>query len=582
MEISEFLTAERDICDNTVHYFNIKYESSSSSSLLNIKRIVSINKIIITYEYIINKDKLLEILENDYEKKEVKKSLFLNLSFNVAFDFLNALSLEQFKSYFKNYLVSITYKRNNIEKLNEDIKIDEIEKNNSNIYIEQFYLDRFKIKFNSFIYKNDILIGYGLFDRKYENHYIIIMNKEDISKSLIYKNGFLINTTESINIIQEINDLLENYIQNFFKISTAFEIGGNNFYTNIKLFIINALKKNNIEFKIIRDINIINTEKDNEKDIIYAIRLKKHISILIKLNQIFISLDTSHIHVKLLQDENILNSKTFLYFKRPIQISGACSYYSIKFLELIKDLGKNDIIEKFNSGDLLMKAVISIQNFFPNLDNRKFISNNPNEISLKNKNITVAVGDKIYYLDDNIYLNKFIKIKSLYKCNNLDIPQIIKEIIETQEQIILVNHIIKQGDILNNNLEIYPKFIEEIKSSQINYKIYFMEQFNKFLDKNLRIYEEEIVNAENIAKFAKNILEDNNKLYHIEINQSLKSDIFLLTIYKDMEKEKEIKNFYEEYKDITKFLICLPGSFKDLGGNNDIKIQFEEGSEFLL
>ena len=331
------------------------------------------------------------------------------------------------------------------------------------------------------------------------------MNKEDISKSLIYKNGFLINTTESINIIQEINDLLENYIQNFFKISTAFEIGGNNFYTNIKLFIINALKKNNIEFKIIRDINIINTEKDNEKDIIYAIRLKKHISILIKLNQIFISLDTSHIHVKLLQDENILNSKTFLYFKRPIQISGACSYYSIKFLELIKDLGKNDIIEKFNSGDLLMKAVISIQNFFPNLDNRKFISNNPNEISLKNKNITVAVGDKIYYLDDNIYLNKFIKIKSLYKCNNLDIPQIIKEIIETQEQIILVNHIIKQGDILNNNLEIYPKFIEEIKSSQINYKIYFMEQFNKFLDKNLRIYEEEIVNAENIAKFAKNI-----------------------------------------------------------------------------
>ena len=108
MEISEFLTAERDICDNTVHYFNIKYESSSSSSsLLNIKRIVSINKIIITYEYIINKDKLLEILENDYEKKEVKKSLFLNLSFNVAFDFLNALSLEQFKSYFKNYLLSL-------------------------------------------------------------------------------------------------------------------------------------------------------------------------------------------------------------------------------------------------------------------------------------------------------------------------------------------------------------------------------------------------------------------------------------------------------------------------------------------
>ena len=48
MEISDLLKAERNINDNTVHYFNLLYESSSSL-LVNIKRTVSISKIIITY-----------------------------------------------------------------------------------------------------------------------------------------------------------------------------------------------------------------------------------------------------------------------------------------------------------------------------------------------------------------------------------------------------------------------------------------------------------------------------------------------------------------------------------------------------
>ena len=143
MEVLDLLKAERDINDNTVHYFNILYESSSSL-LVNIKRTVSISKIIITYEYIISKDELYKIIKNDYEKNEVKEILFLNLSFNVALDFLKALSLEQFKNYFKNYLVSITYESNDIEKLNEDIIKDEVEKNISIIYKEKFYSNKFK------------------------------------------------------------------------------------------------------------------------------------------------------------------------------------------------------------------------------------------------------------------------------------------------------------------------------------------------------------------------------------------------------------------------------------------------------
>ena len=256
------------------------------------------------------------------------------------------------------------------------------------------------------------------------------MNEQDISKSLIYKNGLLINKTESTKIIQEIDNLLENNIQNFFKLSTANNIGGNNFYINIKLFFINALKTNDIEIKTIKEINTIDTEKNNEKDIIYFIRLKKHMSILIKVDQIFISLDTSHIHVKILQDINILNPKNFFIFSCPIQNSGACIYYSIKFLEILKDMSAKDCIEKFNSGHLLMKAVISIQNFFPNLDNPKKKKKNRDEISCKNKNITISIDNIIYYLDDNIPINKFIKIKSLYKCLNLNITQNIKEIME--------------------------------------------------------------------------------------------------------------------------------------------------------
>jgi len=157
MEVLDLLKAERNINDNTVHYFNILYESSSSL-LVNIKRTVSISKIIITYEYIISKDELYKIIKNDYEKNEVKESLLLNLSFNIDLDFLNALSLEQFKNYFQNYLVSITYESNDIKKLNEDIIKVEVEKNISNIYKEKFYSDKFKIKFNSYICKNDIFI----------------------------------------------------------------------------------------------------------------------------------------------------------------------------------------------------------------------------------------------------------------------------------------------------------------------------------------------------------------------------------------------------------------------------------------
>jgi len=147
-----------------------------------------------------------------------------------------------------------------------------------------------------------------------------------------------------------------------------------------------------------------------------------------------------------------------------------------------------EIIENFNNGDLLMKVVNLMQNFFITLNNSKLISDNSGDISTKNKNITLIKNNTTYYLDDNIFINKFIKIKSLYKCFDLDFPENINEIIENQAKLLLVIQSINLKNTLNKNLEIYDDFIEQIKSTQKeNYKNYFIKHLNYFLDNNLRI-----------------------------------------------------------------------------------------------
>ncbi len=71
--------------------------------------------------------------------------------------------------------------------------------------------------------------------------------------------------------------------------------------------------------------------------------------------------------------------------------------------------------------------------FFININNSKFISEKPNDIFSKSKNITITKNNITYYLDDNVYLNKFV-IKSLYKCLDLELPNNILEEIKNNQK----------------------------------------------------------------------------------------------------------------------------------------------------
>ena len=187
---------------------------------------------------------------------------------------------------FKNYLIDITYMENkNVNNNNEHsnkgengknkILIDETNRNEVNIYKEILYSDRYKIKYNSYIFKNGNFIGYGLFDKYYKNHYTIMIDDDNIFNSSIHKNGVLDNKYNSEELLKEVDDLIETNFPNFFRLlSTLDEIGGDVFYSDIKLIIANTFKKNNIEFKIIQWISDINTDINNKSDIIYIIRLK--------------------------------------------------------------------------------------------------------------------------------------------------------------------------------------------------------------------------------------------------------------------------------------------------------------------
>lgn len=577
MDISDYIKAERNK-DNNIDYNFRVFGDSSHPLLLKIKKITFINQIKIICNYEISKDTIYEILNYKYKKPEVLESLRINFSLNFVLDYLKSLSLGDFENKFQSYLVSIIYKEkssinenDNNEKLNQE--------NEENIFEEYFYSSRYKIKYNSFIFTHDTLIGYGLFDKDYKNHYTIIVDQNNFFNSSIHKNGILCNKKE---LFEEINDLIEENFKNFFKLSTAVEIGGDKFYSDVKLIIINTLKKNNIDFKIIQEIDDIIKEINSPKDIIYIIRLEKHMSIFLKLNQIYYSLDTSLKHLQLLKKETFFknNIEKLKYFSRPIQSSGSCSYYSIKFLEIIMTMKSQEIIENFNNGDLLMKVVNLMQNFFITLNNSKLISDNSGDISTKNKNITLIKNNTTYYLDNNIFINKFIKIKSLYKCFDLDFPENINEIIENQAKLLLVIQSINLKNTLNKNLEIYDDFIEQIKSTQKeNYKNYFIKHLNYFLDNNLRIYEEEKDNANNIIKYAKDVLDNNARLSPIEVDESLILHIFNLTINQDMTQLNSIKICYDKNCDNFKFLKCLPKAFNNLEENDKSINKFEEGSE---
>ena len=586
MNILDFIKVERN--NRNMKYYFTAQEDIILNNIVIINKIIYDNNITIRYNYTINKNDFYNIIIANYENKKYIVNFPQNYNLNFCVDFLNSMNFDKFEKIFQNYLLEISYEKNEKQK-----GLIKGENNSKKAYQELFYNDKFKINIISYIIENEKTIGYGLFDLNHKNHYIILSENDidDFYNYSIYRYGSEEEPEKQNSkktILNEVNNILDDIFINYFKTVPTYDITGNPVYRNIKLFILNNLKTINREFKMIRNINDINnvfTKMQNSDDIIYIIKLYKHLSLLLKLDNSLISLDTSAKHLQLLNEanNNQVNKVIILHFSRPIQNSGACTYYTIKFLEEIKDMKKNDILNEFKNNSLLIKTILLLNDFFISIDNMKYISSEKTEIcSLKN-NFNIQ-SDKIsYFMDDNFFLNKFIKIRSLYKCLQLEIPENMKELLEAERKIFLVNEIIKQRNKVNKNLEIFPKFIKEIKNKKnSNYTQFFIECFKDFLDKNFGIYEEEKENVSKLIIYAKEILSEKKTLFEIEFNPSIKNILFQLTVLKNFDGMTKINNYYEQNIDNFRFLRTLSFAFKNLGENSSFENKFEEENSFIL
>ena len=201
-------------------------------------------------------------------------------------------------SIFSDYLMRIEYFDNKI------LVFNEIFFNDNNRYLRQIYE----------IYKGEKMQGYGFIIKESATHLHFIMKNEDnILDSSIYKDYSIIPNIENNNNIKNynyINEHIEKYFKDYLLSIPNYKIGGIFVYTEIKIICLDYFKLLPLKIKIITDDKekIFNT-CENEDKIIFILRYKKHISILLKVNKDLISFDTSFKHLRKYENE-ILKEKT--------------------------------------------------------------------------------------------------------------------------------------------------------------------------------------------------------------------------------------------------------------------------------
>lgn len=92
----------------------------------------------------------------------------------------------------------------------------------------------------------------------------------------------------------------------------------------------------------------------------------------------------------------------------------------------------------------------------------------------------------------------------------------------------------------------------------------------------------EIDNANNIVKFAEEVLINRQRLSPIIEGKSLKFDIFNLTINQDLSKLNVINEFYDNNSNIFKLVKCFAKAFNYLEGKDKVDTKFEEVSELFF
>ena len=158
-----------------------------------------------------------------------------------------------------------------------------------------------------------------------------------------------------------------------------------------------------------------------------------------------------------------------------------------------------------------------------------------------------------------------------------DIPDNIIQEIENESKIIAINKIIKEEKNANNNYEKFASIFNKIKSKKEN-KESFIKNFEKYLNEQKLIYNEEDDKINNILNFVKEVIQESKKLFYITTEVEIKKKVIELTVLEKINVINDVETYYNTNNDIFRFLICFPGVFQE---EDSIKKQFEQATNIF-
>ena len=480
-------------------------------------------------------------------------------------------------SIFSDYLMRIEYFDNKI------LVFNEIFFNDNNRYLSQI----------SEIYKGEKMQGYGFIIKESATHLHFIMKNEDnILDSSIYKDYSIIPNIENNNNIKNynyINEHIEKYFKDYLLSIPNYKIGGIFGYTEIKIICLDYFKLLPLKIKIITDDKekIFNT-CENEDKIIFILRYKKHISILLKVNKDLISFDTSFKHLRKYENE-ILKEKTkyeLTSFKKNLQNTGSCSFYSIKILELISKTDIQKVKDNFRNGNLLLELIKEMAELFLLNNNKVLFSDKKNRLNSENEIISITHNNKEYFIDKNFHINKFVIIKNFLLNLNKDISQELKNLIENQKILHLINVSQKKVSILKYNYSIFNDFFKKIDKNKA------IELIENSINNWRRNEDFDKDNLDEFEKFSKYISEkitnseNNNLTFNFLLDKSIKFNIINYSLLFKESTFDQIKEYYSKNVNEIRFLFCLGDFFNEYCKQEKLKIVFsslkdEEEAQFI-
>lgn len=562
--IVDLIESYKDIDNNSelkkLALISIKKNEYIKSNL-NISYSIIEKNIRLTFSYIIPRIDLIKILKENSNKFGYIKEEY-NLDFiNETLLLINAEEPNKIMNIYRDYLIEIFYYIDDALKFHETF----------------FYYSEDINKFSTF-WSGGELIGYGLIIKENNEHFLFInMNSQNILDSIIYKNYYRISNDDK-NIFNEINDYIDKLIKEYIITVPTYNITGILPYTDIKIICMKYFQLLPLELTIISNYDDI--LKIKEKKIIIILRTENHISILLKIDNLFISFDSSLKHLEKYK-EKILRNNLFelLSFEQKLQNSGACSFYSIKILEQIIKSDISNIKVLFQDGTFLIQLILEMSKFFI-LNNKKIlISDKKEDINSWENKIYFEHKEKVYYIDDYFYTNKFIYIKSIIKNLNLKTIKQFEELRENEIFTHIINLFIKKNKVIDGNIENFHELYDKIDSVTAN----------KIIENAFKKISQDEINKkiiDGIIDYAKMSIFNEYKNFKINFildPNNIKFQFIEFSIFNNRSVFKNLLDFYLKNHNFIRLFYSLGRIFNDFCAKNGIKkFDVEEEDEAII